>query len=197
MKKFTTISIATVLTVVGCSASVSKASSDDVMTDVTPGISAAPILNPKPAKVSSSITKTAQAIRDKQVRNHAKMVKVVRYLKTRVNRTSYVFSGSSPYGWDCSGMVRWAYARFGLDIPHSANKQAHLGTRVSRPVPGDIVVFAYPGSTNFYHSAIYIGDGKIVHAHQQRKTTVIEPLSSYKKSQIRFVRLVSQAEWLH
>ena len=150
-----------------------------------------PVLKPKPIK-ASDLTQKAQASRDKKVRNTIKMAKVVKYLKTRVNRTSYVFSGSSPYGWDCSGMVRWAYAQFGLDVPHSANKQGHVGNRVSNPVPGDIVVFAYQGSTNFYHSAIYIGNGKIVHAHQQRKTTVIEPLSIYKRSQIRFVRLVDQ-----
>jgi cell wall-associated NlpC family hydrolase len=162
------------------------------MTDAAPGISAMPVLNPKPIDASNLMAQKAQAVRDKKVRNTIKMAKVVKYLKTRVNRTSYVFSGSSPYGWDCSGMVRWAYARFGLDVPHSANKQAHVGTRVSRPVLGDIVVFAYPGSTNFYHSAMYIGDGKIVHANQARKTTVIEPLSAYKNSQIRFVRLVTQ-----
>jgi cell wall-associated NlpC family hydrolase len=193
MKKFTTISIATVLTVVGCSASVSQATSDDVMTNAT---SATPVLKAKPLSITSSISKKADAFRDKQVRNHARMTSVLKYLKTRVNKTSYVFSGSTPYGWDCSGMVRWAYAQFGLDIPHSANKQGHLGTRVSNPVPGDIVVFAYAGSTNFYHSAMYIGDGKIVHANRARKTTVIEPLSSYKGSQIRFVRLVEQAAWL-
>ena len=193
MKKFTTLSIATVLTVVGCSASVSKADTDDVMTNAT---SVAPILKSKASSTTNLLLKKANALRDKQVRNHARMTSVVKYLKTRVNKTSYVFSGSSPYGWDCSGMVRWAYARFGLDIPHSANKQAHLGSRVSKPAIGDIVVFAYRGSTNFYHSAIYIGNGKIVHAHQQRKTTVIEPLSNYKRSQIRFVRIVDQAAWL-
>jgi cell wall-associated NlpC family hydrolase len=193
MKKFTTLSIATVLTVVGCSASVSKADTDDVMTNAT---SVAPILKAKSSSTTNLLLKKANALRDKQVRNHARMTSVVKYLKTRVNKTSYVFSGSSPYGWDCSGMVRWAYARFGLDIPHSANKQAHLGSRVSKPAIGDIVVFAYAGSTNFYHSAMYIGDGKIVHAHQQRKTTVIEPLSNYKRSQIRFVRIVDQAAWL-
>ena len=197
MKKFTTISIATVLTVVGCSSSITTASSDDVMTDVTPAISASPILKPKPSKAQSSMSKELFASTDKRVRNFNQMDKVLKYLKSRVNKTSYVFSGSSPYGWDCSGMVRWAYARFGLDIPHSANKQAHLGTRVSHPVPGDIVVFAYPGSKNFYHAAMYIGNGKIVHANQSRRTTVIEPLSNYKTSQIRFVRLVDQAAWLH
>jgi cell wall-associated NlpC family hydrolase len=163
---------------------------------MTNATSVAPILKSKASSTTNLLLKKANALRDKQVRNHARMTSVVKYLKTRVNKTSYVFSGSSPYGWDCSGMVRWAYARFGLDIPHSANKQAHLGSRVSKPAIGDIVVFAYRGSTNFYHSAIYIGNGKIVHAHQQRKTTVIEPLSNYKRSQIRFVRIVDQAAWL-
>jgi cell wall-associated NlpC family hydrolase len=193
MKKFTTLSIATVLTVVGCSASVSQATSDDVMTNVT---SATPILKSKSSGTSSFLSKKVARSVDKKIRNYTKMTSVIKYLKTRVNKTSYVFSGSTPYGWDCSGMVRWAYARFGLDIPHSADKQAHLGSRVSHPVPGDIVVFAYAGSTNFYHSAMYIGDGNIVHANRSRGTTVIEPLSNYKRSQIRFVRLIEQAAWL-
>jgi len=90
-------------------------------------------------------------------------------------------------------MVRWTYGQFGLEIPHSANKQGHLGERVSEPKLGDIVVFAYQNSTDFYHSAIYIGNGEIVHANQARGTTVIEPLSNYKNSQIRFVRVIPTA----
>lgn len=126
----------------------------------------------------------------KYVRNTERMRETVQKLMRRVNKTSYVFSGSSPYGWDCSGMVRWTYKQFGMEIPHSANKQAHLGTRVSLPKLGDIVVFAYKGSTNFYHSGIYIGKGKIVNANRYYGTTVIEPLSDYKNSQVRFVRIV-------
>lgn len=126
----------------------------------------------------------------KPQRNTAQMNKTIKYLKTRVGKTSYVFSGSSPRGWDCSGLVRWTYERFGLELPHSANKQAHIGTRVSKPKLGDIVVFAYNGSTNFYHSAIYIGNGKIINAHYGAKSTIIQPLSDYKGSQIRFVRIV-------
>lgn len=127
---------------------------------------------------------------DKIQKNTEKMQEVVAYLKTRVEKTPYVFSGSSTYGWDCSGLVRWTYERFGLELVHSADKQAHLGTRVSHPKVGDIVVFAYRGSTNFYHSAIYIGKGKIVNAHYEAKTTIIQPLTDYKNSQIRFVRVV-------
>ena len=132
-----------------------------------------------------------------QLINHAKYLKntkrmkdTVQKLMRRVHKTSYVFSGSSVYGWDCSGMVVWTYKQFGLELPHSANKQAHIGKRVSVPKLGDIVVFAYKGSTNFYHSGIYIGKGKIVNSNRYYGTTVIEPLTDYNDSQIRFVRVV-------
>jgi cell wall-associated NlpC family hydrolase len=122
--------------------------------------------------------------------NGKKMKKVVHYLYSRVGRTSYVFSGETPYGWDCSGMVRWTYKQFGITLPHSANKQGHLGVRVSTPILGDIVVFAYAGRTDFYHAAIYIGKGKIINANYGSGTTIIEPLSDYKNSQIRFIRVI-------
>lgn len=189
MRKFTTVAIAMALTVAGCSASTSRASSDDVMTKVT---SAPPVVNTGIPFSFRYVFETIGKTKDKQVRNYSRMLSLVGYLKTRVNKTPYKFARSSIYGWDCSGMVRWMYNQFGLDIPHSADKQAHLGTRVSYPNVGDIVVFAYKGSTDFYHSAIYIGKGKIVHANRARKTTVIEPLSNYRGSQIRFVRLVDQ-----
>jgi cell wall-associated NlpC family hydrolase len=126
----------------------------------------------------------------KENRNTDKMRQTVIQLMRRVNKTSYVFSGSTPYGWDCSGMVKWTYKQFGLELPHSADKQAHIGERVSDPKLGDIVVMAYKGSTNFYHSGIYIGKGKIVNAHYEAGTTIIQPLTDYKNSQIRFVRVV-------
>ena len=89
-------------------------------------------------------------------------------------------------------MVRWTYKQFGITLPHSANKQGHLGSRVSNPNVGDIVVFAYNGSTNFYHAAIYIGNNKIINANYAYGTTMIEPLTNYKHSQIRFVRVLKQ-----
>jgi len=119
-----------------------------------------------------------------------KLKRVVTYLTTRVHKTGYVFSGSTIAGWDCSGMVRYTYKRLGITLEHSANKQAHSGTRVSKPRVGDVVVFAYKGSTNFYHSAIYLGNNLIINANAMYKTTVIQPLSDFSKSQIRFVRVI-------
>ena len=118
------------------------------------------------------------------------LVEMTKNLVRFADRTPYVFSGSSTFGWDCSGMVVWAYKKLGVVLPHSANKQAHIGKRVSKPKIGDIVVFAYPGSTDFYHSAIYIGNNKIINANLLYKTTKIQLLTDFKKSQIRFVRIV-------
>jgi peptidoglycan DL-endopeptidase CwlO len=137
--------------------------------------------------------KTIAILNAKEIRQQAKrdkLKRVVSYLTTRVHRTSYVFSGSTISGWDCSGMVRYAYKRLGVTLPHSANKQGHVGERVSKPTVGDIVVFAYKGSTSFYHSAIYLGNGLIINANQMYKTTIIQPLTDFKNSQIRFVRVI-------
>ena len=172
MKKYVIVT-SILLMLAGCSASTSVAVGQE--TKVTKHHVVKPL----------TLIQTAKAHR-----NTAQMKKVVGYLKTRVGKTSYVFSGSSPRGWDCSGMVRWAYERFGLELPHSANAQGHLGTRVHTPKLGDIVVFAYPGRVDFYHAAIYIGDGKIINANREYGTTVIEPLSNFKRSQIRFIRVV-------
>lgn len=81
-----------------------------------------------------------------------------------IGKTWYVFSGSTPSGWDCSGLVRWFYSEIGIEVPHSASKQGLLKPKVKDPLPGDIVVFKYNNAKNFIHSGIYIGDNNIIHA---------------------------------
>jgi hypothetical protein len=130
------------------------------------------------------------ARKEQLINNKAKLVKVVKALKNRVGKTPYVFAGSSPYGWDCSGMVRWAYLELGKELPHSATKQAHSGKRVKTPKVGDIVAFAYKGYSGFYHSAIYIGNGKIVNANRGFRGTYIQSLKDYKSSRIVYVRIM-------
>jgi cell wall-associated NlpC family hydrolase len=176
MKKYVMIA-GIVLMLAGCSASTVMAKSANTVSVVTKEIKQIP--------VHQKLIKIA-----KVTRNTEQMNKVIKYLETRVDRTAYVFSGASPRGWDCSGLVRWTYERFGIELPHSADAQGHLGKRVSKPKLGDIVVFAYNGSTNFYHAAIYIGNGKIINAHRGAHSTIIQPLTDYKSGQIRFVRVI-------
>jgi cell wall-associated NlpC family hydrolase len=121
-----------------------------------------------------------------------RMAKVVKQLKKRIGKTWYVFSGSTPRGWDCSGLTRWAYGQIGVDIPHSANKQARAGIKVATPAIGDLVLFGYPGSNTFFHASIYIGNNKVIHAGFKRgQTTSILDLesASVKNTKIRFVRV--------
>ena len=148
---------------------------------------------PAQAQLSVSVqTRQQQDIRQQMIL-HSKREKmqdaVVKAVK-QAQKTPYVFSGSTPRGWDCSGMVRWVYEQAGVTLPHSADGQAHLGERVSHPKYGDIVVFAYRGRTDFYHAAIYIGQGLILNANREYGTTVIEPLTNFSKSQIRFIRVL-------
>jgi cell wall-associated NlpC family hydrolase len=75
--------------------------------------------------------------------------------------TPYVWAGSSPGGFDCSGLVMWAYAQVGVSLPHSSYAQYGYGVPVSRDQlqPGDLVFFDGLG-----HEGIYIGGGQFVHA---------------------------------
>jgi cell wall-associated NlpC family hydrolase len=162
--------------------------------NISPSIAEQAVVS-KPAvkQVQAQDFRTFALLKAKEIKQQAKrdkLKRVVTYLTTRVHKTSYVFSGSTISGWDCSGMVRYAYQRMNIDLPHSANKQGHVGTRVSKPRTGDIVVFAYNGSKNFYHSAIYVGQGLIINANLMYKTTVIQPLSDFRNSQIRFIRII-------
>ena len=110
---------------------------------------------------------------DKAIANakKQKMSDVISQLKSRVGKTWYVFSGATPAGWDCSGLVVWAYQQLGVELPHSANKQGHIGKKVKTPKIGDIVVFGYKGSKSYYHASIYIGNGKVIHAGFRPGTT--------------------------
>ena len=75
--------------------------------------------------------------------------------------TPYVWAGSAPGGFDCSGLVMWAYAQVGVSLPHSSYGQYGYGVPVSRDQlqAGDLVFFDGLG-----HVGIYIGGGQFVHA---------------------------------
>jgi cell wall-associated NlpC family hydrolase len=85
----------------------------------------------------------------------------------------YRWGGSSPSGFDCSGLVRYVYAQVGVELPHNAAKQYALGAPVSREelLPGDIVFF-----DRLRHNGIYIGDGRFIHARQTGRRVAIAGL---------------------
>ena len=71
----------------------------------------------------------------------------------------YVWGAEGPNAFDCSGLVKWCYAKAGKSLPHSSSALSGCGTRVSiaNAQPGDILW--RPG-----HVGIYVGGGKYIHA---------------------------------
>jgi cell wall-associated NlpC family hydrolase len=74
----------------------------------------------------------------------------------------YVWGGGSPKGFDCSGLVKYVYAKVGVNLPHSSRMMFNLGIPVSRAnlKAGDLVFFFTP----IAHVGIYIGNGKMINA---------------------------------
>jgi cell wall-associated NlpC family hydrolase len=73
----------------------------------------------------------------------------------------YVWGGSTPNGFDCSGFTSWVYAQVGVSLPHNAAAQFSYGVPVDRSQlePGDLVFFDGLG-----HVGLYIGGGQFIHA---------------------------------
>ena len=93
--------------------------------------------------------------------------------------TPYVWGGVKPGGFDCSGLVQWAYRGAGVRLPRTAAEQKEVGFAIrdlSQMRPGDIVAFRR--SHGGYHTGIYIGDGKFIHAPRTNTRVRIESMES-------------------
>ena len=80
----------------------------------------------------------------------------------------YTWGGNTPEGgFDCSGFTKYVFAKNGVALPRTSREQARVGRDVGLDfgafAPGDILLFAEPGEA-ISHVAIYVGDGRIIHA---------------------------------
>ena len=99
----------------------------------------------------------------------------------RARRSSarpYVWGGAAPGGFDCSGLVSWAYAQAGLGgLPHFTGALWNSGTHITSQsdlAPGDLVFFHGLG-----HVGMYIGGGNFVHAPHTGDVVKISNLAGY------------------
>lgn len=79
----------------------------------------------------------------------------------------YLWGGTSPSGFDCSGLVQYVYAQLGYSLNRVADDQMKNGIPVSRDelMPGDIIGFSSAGLGGYAsHIGIYVGDGMMIHA---------------------------------
>lgn len=104
--------------------------------------------------------------------NSSTRQKVVAYARQFMG-VRYVYGGSSPKGFDCSGFTSYVFSHFGIKLERVSTDQATQGTKVkkSQLQPGDLVFFDTNGGSNrVNHAGIYIGGGQFIHASSGRST---------------------------
>ncbi|WP_457517249.1 NlpC/P60 family protein [Streptomyces sp. TE33382] len=81
---------------------------------------------------------------------------------TRALGRPYVWGAEGPSGFDCSGLMRWAYAQAGVGLPRTSQAQRYAGRMVplSQARPGDLVAYRADAG----HIGMYVGNGQVIHA---------------------------------
>ena len=137
------------------------------------------------AKQEQAAQEAAAAARDAQINS------LIDTAKSYIG-TPYVYGGSTPSGFDCSGFVKYVYGQIGISLSRTSYTQANEGTYVAYEdlMPGDIVCF---GSGSISHVGIYVGDGQFIQSPRTGYSVCIAPLSggSYN-GRFRFARRIIQ-----
>ena len=106
----------------------------------------------------------------------------------------YASGGNSPSGFDCSGFVQYVYSRAGIYVSRSSSTQAYDGVGVSyeNAMPGDILSWGHNGRVT--HSAIYVGDGMMIHAANYSTGVILSSVSGWENGsydRLMYVRRIS------
>ena len=150
-----------------------------VQTTTTPQETSKP--KPETSKKTTTTTTAAPAPKP-DYSSSSKIDTVVSYAKSMVGG-AYVWGGSQFGATDCSGLVMLSFAQVGINLPHYAASQALYGTTVSynNMKKGDVIFFGGASISSIYHVAIYIGDGKMVHAQNTDTGIVISNVEYFSR----------------
>lgn len=93
----------------------------------------------------------------------------------------YLWAGSTPSGFDCSGFVQYVFKAHGISLNRTCQTQYQHGTYVSKAnlKPGDLVFFQNTYKAGISHVGIYIGNGQFIHASSSKGVVISNLSSSY------------------
>lgn len=94
----------------------------------------------------------------------------------------YVYAGTSPAGFDCSGLIYYAAKEAGISLPRTSQAQSTLGSYVSVSdlQAGDLVFWGSVG--NAYHVGVYIGNGQYIHAPEPGQNVTVQSVAYFAPS---------------
>lgn len=89
----------------------------------------------------------------------------------------YRYGGTTPDGFDCSGLVQYVFRQAGMKLPRSARDQHEAGDEIDLDdaEPGDLLFYSFGSGID--HVAIYLGDGEAVHAPSTGKRVIVAPVA--------------------
>lgn len=123
----------------------------------------------------------------------AKAQNVMRSAYSQIG-SKYRLGGASPQkGFDCSGLIYWAYAKNGVKVPRITTDQAKTGQSVSKysAHAGDILVFRTGSSPRGLHTGLYAGDNSFIHSPGKGKRVRMDKIDdSYWKNKLVAVRRI-------
>lgn len=105
----------------------------------------------------------------------------------------YVYGGTSPRGFDCSGYTQYVYKQLGITLNRTAASQASNGIVVAREdmQPGDLVIFSNTDGYRFgTHIGLYLGNGKMIHSGASRGVCIVDLDNDYFDSHFECARRV-------
>lgn len=93
----------------------------------------------------------------------------------------YQWGGMSPKGFDCSGLIKYSYAKAGKTLPRTTVEMYKKGTRVTSLKPGDLMFFAPNKASRVTHASIYLGSGKMIHSASSKGVSITNTNNVYWK----------------
>lgn len=129
---------------------------------------------------STGVTPSASALNGGSMTTSATRQQIVDNAKKLLG-TPYVWGGSTPKGFDCSGFVQYVLNLSGINLPRTTTEQYKVGTYVAKSnlQPGDLVFLQNTYRAGISHVGIYIGDGKMIHASSSKGVVTSSLSSSY------------------
>jgi cell wall-associated NlpC family hydrolase len=119
-------------------------------------------------RTSSSASRSSQRPVTNVAQSSSEVVNIARGLLG----IPYVYGGTTPDGFDCSGFTQYVFRKAGVSIPRTASAQQDAATPVSSPQPGDLVFFGSPA----WHVGIYTGNGMMIDSPREGKSTSERPI---------------------